>query len=56
MGLRCLSDSRVFCHDITYVKHFKDLELFCNVGSHEVFVETILDTETASKVSKQFNK
>ena len=22
------------------VKHFKDVELFCSVGAHEVFVET----------------
>ena len=54
--LQCLSDSSVFCHDITHVKHFKDLELFCSVGAHKVFVETILDTETVFKVSKQYNK
>ena len=36
MGLQCLSDSSVFCHDITHVKHFKDLEFFCSVGAHKV--------------------
>ena len=56
MGLQRLSDSSVFCYDITHVKHFKDLELFCSVGAHKVFVETILDTETVFKVSKQYNK
>ena len=28
MGSRCLSDSSVFCHDLIYVKRFKDLDYF----------------------------
>ena len=54
MGSRCLSDSSVLCDDIMQVKYFKDEELFCSVGAHEVFVETILDADTVSKVSKQY--
>ena len=38
------------------VKHFKDLAMFYNVGAHEIYVETILDTRTVFKASKQHNK